>query len=64
MGGGVGGFIVGGPVGAVAGGISGGTAIDALTTGLKFSELTILLVQIFQISTHVLLNKRNWKCDT
>ena len=35
MGGGVGGFLVGGPVGAVAGGIAGGAAMDGITTGVE-----------------------------
>jgi hypothetical protein len=34
IGGGVGGFLVGGPPGAIVGGVSGGAAMDGIITGV------------------------------
>ena len=42
MGGGVGGFILGGPPGALAGGIAGGAAMDGLTTGKQNTHSYII----------------------
>jgi hypothetical protein len=45
LGGGVGGFLLGGPPGAIAGGIGGGLAMDSITTGFVKYFKNILVLQ-------------------